>query len=357
MGAFKRTIFFLLVMLWATTFAHADESNEKEIKSESKESSWLFTPIFSNDPKLSTSGGVMVGYVHKFDDESPASILGTIGTYSTTDSYYYGVFGKLYFGQDTHRLMGGVGRGHIRNDYDDFQGSGLPVQTTDDLELFALRYYRGVSDNWYIGPQVISTNYAITGGDQLSGEILEKAGLTGFKSNGLGLAIQYDSRDNQNSPSSGQVFEIHNIAYRESFGGESSFDAYSADYRFYRPHGKGHVTAAHLKGRWTNNAPAAGYSTVELRGYVRGQYLSPHMTMAEVEERLSITKKWGFTAFAGIATLYGGDFEWDRKDNLFPACGFGISYKLNDEKMVVRAEYAVGKEGNSGFYIKFGQSF
>ena len=310
----------------------------------------------SSDPKISTAGGALAGYVHQFDEESPPSLFGVTGTYSTTDSWYLGAFAKSHFGKDKHRLTAAVVTGEIRNDYSDFLGSGLDVQTTDDLTMYALRYVIRVYGHWYLGPQFISTNYAISGGNLLSGQILEHIGLTGFKSNGLGLLAQYDSRDNQYSPSSGQVFEAHNIAFREAFGGDASFDVYSADYQYYLPHGKGHVLALHVKGRWTHDAPPSGYSSVDLRGYTRGQYLSPHMTLAEADYRYSLTEKWGIAAFAGIAGLYGDDTV-DGDDRLFPAGGAGIFYQLNDEKMVVRADFAIGKDGNRGFYLKFGQPF
>jgi len=64
-----------------------------------------------------------------------------------------------------------------------------------------------------------STNYTITGESNLANATLETIGLTGFNSNGLGLVVQFDSRDNQYSPASGQVFKAHNLAYRKGLGG------------------------------------------------------------------------------------------------------------------------------------------
>ena len=80
------------------------------------------------------------------------------------------------------------------------------------------------------------------------------------------------------------------------------------------------------------------------------------MTFAELDERFALTEKWGVAAFAGIAGLYGDD-KIDGSDRLFPAGGIGVSYQLNDQKMVVRADAAIGKDGNHGFYLKFGQPF
>ena len=144
------------------------------------------------------------------------------------------------------------------------------MQTTDEVSIFGLRYRYRFYDRWFLGPQFVSTNYAISGDNLLSGKILEHIGLTGHRSNGIGLYTQYDSRDNQYSPSTGQVFEAHNIAYRESLGGDVSFDTYTVDYQYYIPQGKGNVIALHTKGRWTDDAPPSGYSSVDMRGYTRG---------------------------------------------------------------------------------------
>ncbi|MEH6472680.1 MAG: hypothetical protein V7752_15660, partial [Halopseudomonas sp.] len=245
-----------------------------QLEQQADESPWLAMPTLSSDPKVGTSIGAMGAYIHRFDESSPSSMFGLIGSYSNTDSYIYGAFGRSYFDDDNQRLSGVLINGKIRNEYSDFLGSGLPVQSTDYLNIMALRYYHRVTGQWYLGPQLISTNYAISGDDMLSGEILEQLGLTGFDSNGLGLAVAYDSRDNQNSASEGVNFEFNNVAYRKSFGGDVSFDAYNGKYAAYRLHGNGHVLAMRAEGRWTNNAPSSGYSSVTLRGYTRGQYLA-----------------------------------------------------------------------------------
>lgn len=357
MTSLKALLFIALLLL--APLAYAEDATEEPAlptAEETKSSPWLITPLLSSDPKVSTSAGLLAGYIHKFDKESPPSMFGIMGTYSTTNSYYYGAFAKSHFGQDNHRLIAGIASGLIRNDYEDFLGSGLPVQTTDRLKMFVVRYTYRVHSRWYVGPQWISTNYAISGDDALSGDILEQIGLTGFDSNGLGLYVQYDSRDNQYSPTTGQAFEVHNIAFRESLGGDDSFDTFSANYQYYLPHGKGNVLATRLKGRWTHDAPPGGYSSVDLRGYTRGQYLAPHNTSLELDERIAIKGKWGASIYTGVAVLYGND-QYEGTESYYPALGTGVIYQINEEKMVVRADIAMGKNGNHGFYLKFGHPF
>lgn len=285
-------------------------------------------------------------------------MFGLMGSYSDTDSFFYGGFVRSYFDHDKQRITAAIINGKINNNYEDFLGTGFPVATTDNIDIAVFRYFRLYKNNWYLGFQVVSTNYAITANDALSGEIIDLIGLTGHKSNGLGLAVNHDTRDNQNSAASGSSFEFNNIAYREAFGGDVDFDTYVLDYSAYLPHGKGHVTALHAKGRWTRDAPTSGYSSIELRGYTRGEYLAPHMTLIEVDERIKIRERWGATVSAGVAWLYGGEEENTEGSDLFPSAGVGVTFTIKPkEKMVVRAEYAVGKSDNSAFYLRFGQPF
>jgi hypothetical protein len=307
---------------------------------------------------LSTAAGLLGGYVKQFDEKSPPSLIGVAGAYTTTDSWYLTAFAKAHFGEDRHRLTTGYVMGEVKNEYEDFLGSGYEVKTTDDVDVFALRYAYNFYGRWYLGAQAISTNYAIIGDNAFSGAVLEYIGLTGFRSNGLGLYTQYDSRDNQYSPMTGQVFEAHNVAYREELGGDESFDTLTAEYEHYTPFHQKHVMALHAKGRWTNDAPISGYSSVDLRGYTRGQYLAPYMTMVEADYRHMVYKdKVGAAIFGGVAALYGDDETDEDNNDLYPGIGAGLFYVLNDEKMVVRADFAYGSEGNYGFYIQFGHGF
>jgi len=330
----------------------ADSNSTKE------ESPWLITPLISSEPKLGSSVGAMGGYLHQFDEKSPTSMFIVMGTYSTTDSFVSGLFGRTYFDEDRQRLMLGIVKGKINNEYNDFLGSGYPVDTTDDLYGTFARYNYRLFKDWFFGGQAVSTNYSISGNDWMSDKILNFIGLNGFKSNGLGLVIERDTKDNQNSPSSGSTLLINNIAYREGLGGDENFDVYALQYRTYIEHYKEYVLALRADGRWTVDAPSGAYSSIDLRGYTRGQYLARHATTIEVEERIRISKRWGASVSTGTACLYGGDKSCSDEENWFPAVSAGLNYMLKvEEKMVIRADIAAGKSGNYGFYLQFGRPF
>ena len=349
---FMVTTFLLLPLstISAAT-ASADETGANE-------SPWLFTPLVSSAPKFGTSIGAMGAYLHAFDEESPTSTFGLMAQYSNSESLMGAAFGRTYFDHDRQRLIAGSFFGEINNEYSDFQGIGYPVNTTDNIHALFVRYTYRLTDNWFFGPQIISTDYAITGNDWFSQQVLALVGLTGFDSNGLGLVAERDTRDNQNSPSNGSLMNINNIAYRKSFGGDTSFDAYTLKYSTFFAHGNGHVLAARVDGRWTHNAPPGGYSSIRLRGYTMGQELAPHATLMEVEERHHFKGRWGSTAFIGAECLYGDDRSCDESENWFPSIGGGITFSLKpEEKMIARTEIAIGKGENQGFYMKFGYQF
>jgi hypothetical protein len=320
-----------------------------------RESPWLFVPIISSNPKLGTSGGLLGAYLHRFDPQSTVSMFGAAGIYTTTHSALGGVFARTYFGEDRHRLIAFAGGGHVYNNYEDFLGSGVPVSTEGNAHVLAARYLYRVRAPWFLGVQAVDTNYLIFGENALSGEILERIGLTGFDSVGAGLVVTYDSRDDQNSPSSGFFGDANNVAYRESLGGEADFDVYRLTLKQYFPHGRGSVLLWALSNRWTRDAPPAGYSTLNLRGYVGGQYLGENMSSFQVEDRIRMGPRWGFAVFAGVACLYGGRESCGNAKDVYWSGGGGLYYVLKQrDKMVATLEYADGEGANRGLYMRFG---
>ncbi|GAB3097251.1 BamA/TamA family outer membrane protein [Aestuariicella hydrocarbonica] len=322
-----------------------------------QESPWLLIPTVSNDPKLGFKGGVMGGYLYKVDADSNFSMMGGFANYSDTDSYTGGLFTDLYWGANRNKLRAGIINGHINNEYEDYLGTGQTVETEDNLKGLFIRYSHLIFPKWYLGAQFLSSNYAI-GIDELTDEAAHQIGLTGFDSNGIGLVLEYDTRDNVRSSTLGHYFNLNNIAYREGLGGDESFDVFQADYRWFSPFGEGHVFALQLKGRWTSDAPQSGYSSLQLRGYTRGNYLDENYTHFDMEARIHLRGRWGATMFAGISCLYSSMSDCGDNEDLFASAGAGITYVLKPASgFIIKTEYAVGEKDNSAFYIKLGQKF
>ncbi len=321
------------------------------------DSPWLLTPTVSSDPKLGHSVGGIGGYLPRFDDKSTQSMVAAMGSYSNTDSWFAGLFGDLYFDGNRHKVTAGVVSGKIKNEYDDFLGTGKRVKTDDDIDALFGRYSHRFGENWYLGGQLISSNYAV-GADGLLSFIFEQIGYTGFDSTGVGAVVERDTRDNVRNATRGSHFLAQNIAYRESLGGDESFDVYRTDFTHYLRFGKGHVLATQLTGRWTDDAPLAGYSSVLLRGYTRGNYLAEHYSHLDVDARFALGERWGWAAFAGLGCLYESLSDCGHGDERYPAAGVGVTYLLKPEAgFVIRLDAALGKSDNSAVYLRLGQPF
>ena len=163
----KYSAMVLLATVTLGSTVMAAETESSEIKSSETESPWLLAPTISSDPKLGSAVGFMGAYLKKFDDESPASMFGVVGSYSDTDSFFYGAFVRSFFDNDKQRITALIMDGKVNNNFEDFLGSGIPVSTTDDIDVAVLRYYRLYKNNWYLGFQMVSTNYSIISDDAL----------------------------------------------------------------------------------------------------------------------------------------------------------------------------------------------
>lgn len=359
--------------LYASPSASGEEATEarqdgkgSEPKPKGKEaerSPWLFVPLLSSSPKLDTAAGLMVGYLHQFDEKSRPSLFTVSAKYTTSESLITSAFAKTSFGADHHRIVGGIISGDINNDYEDYLGTGHALETNDNFRSAFFRYLYRVEGDWFVGGMAAYSNYEMTGQDAESDRILDELGLEGFTSGGLGLALQHDSRDSDFSATKGWYLNVNNLAYREALGGEQDFDIYRVDYRGYWSHGDGHVLAWRNRNQFSHDAPSGSYSPVYLRGYTPGEYLAQHMSAVEIEERYRLAERWTLTAFAGVACLYGDSVSGESLDcgdsaNVYPAWGAGVQYLLKPEAgIVANLEYAMGKDDNAGIYLKMGYSF
>lgn len=321
-----------------------------------EKSPWLLAPVFQGNPKLGASFGAMAGYMHFFDPESRPSIFAVTGQYTSTDSVIAGVIAKTSFGQDHHRTITGLMYGNIKNDYDDFLDTGVPLHNNAELKSFIARYTYRAYENWFVGGQGVYQNFAIAGNTEFDDALMDMLGIAPFKTSGLGLVVQNDNRDSENLPTKGWLFNANNFMFREDLGGDYDYEIYRIDLRYFLAHGNGHVLAFHQLNHLTADAPGAARAPVQLRGYKVGQYTSKYMSSLEIEERFRLGKKLTATAFVGGASLYGDDDS--TADSFYPAGGGGLQYILKPvQGIVLNLEAAAGKDDNYGFYLKLGYAF
>src|SRR6185436_8802523 len=111
-----------------------------------------------SSPKLGTALGGLGAYMHKFDADSRVSLFGVSYQYSTTHSQVLSLFARTSSGKDHHRIAALGVFGHIENDYEDYLGTGQPLQTDDDMKAVVSRYLYRAKGDWFIGGQGTAAN-------------------------------------------------------------------------------------------------------------------------------------------------------------------------------------------------------
>lgn len=327
----------------------ADEVTEER-------SPWIALPTLSSNPKLGTAIGALGGYLHQFDDESRISIFGVGLQYTSTDSKVAAAIARTSWGADHHRLTAIAAAGLIRNDYDDYLGTGIPLRTDDDLHALFTRYLYRISGDWFVGGQLVITDYQVLGYSDFDDMLLEALGVKGFDSNGIGPVVMHDSRDNQDMPEKGWMMNLNQVAYREDLGGSDDFDVYRLDLRWFTPHGDRAVLAVRNLNQHTRGAPLAANATIQLRGFKPGEYLGQNMTSLEVEERFRLGERWGWNAFVGIACLYGNTGDCGRET--YTGWGVGLQFIIKPEqKMLANLELAQAEGGRYTAILKLGYAW
>jgi hypothetical protein len=346
-----------VVALAGSASAQQPSPDTSAVPTEKVRSPWLLVPVFSSSPKLGTAFGGLGAYMHRFDDSSRVSLFGLSYQYTSTNSQIASGFARTSFGRDHHRVVLLAAFGTIKNDYDDYLGTGQPLKTNDQLKALAGRYLWRAKGDWFIGGQGSAANFQILGATAEDDLVLETLGVRGFKSAGLGANLMHDSRDNEDRPTKGWFLNVNNLAYRESLGGSDSYDAYRVDFRAFWKVGGKHILAIRQYNWLTSDAPSGAQATVTLRGYKQGQYLSPYMSSLELEDRWAFKERWGTTVFAGVAELYGpAPVELER--TTYPTIGAGVHFVLKPaEGMLVNLEYAQGVGDSRGIYLKLGHAW
>ena len=128
--------------------------------------------------------------------------------------------------------------------------------------------------------------------------MMDQVGSMGFDARGVGLVIDFDTRDNVRNPSGDSYASLYNVACRgdetESLTSpilpgldepifsagqrQKDFEVYHFDARTYIGLGsllksERATLALEVRNRWTKDAPLSGYSSISLPGYTKGNYL------------------------------------------------------------------------------------
>jgi len=218
--------------------------------------------------------------------------------------------------------------------------------------VFEANILRNLGGKLFIGPNLRFINYSNVSysSDLIYPELADQFTF------GVGITLLRDSRNSLLTPTKGFYFNF-NTGYNFS---KSDYVATTLDIRYYKTWADKYTWASRMINDFRfGKVPFYDYSFLGgdkfVRGYNYGRYRDKNLSSIQTEFRLPLVWKFGIATFGGISNLFANNLKInDSKYN----CGLGLRFLVDKhDKTNLRLDYAVGNDGNSGFYISFGESF
>ena len=342
----------------------------------------LFTPFIA--PAFSPELGFLISagglYTFKVQKDNPiverSSIPFAAGL-SSNGSVQFNAKLTLYGKDDKHRASGELWFKDMPDNYfgvgyDNAKNTPLSDTTTTYNRTWFRLYYkllRRFGSHLFWGG-VLDINR--TTGNDFNSHILADPDIirTGnfSKNAGLGLSVQYDSRDLIVNAYEGWFLDLNVTFYGRFLGGQSRYEVIDLDYRQYKLVGHRKVLSWQVRSRnafdevpWPEMSQLG--NPFDLRGYRWGRFRDKSMLFGILEYRHMLgkgdsNKKFSLKDRSGFVTwIGGGSISPDpvSYDKWLP--NFGVGYRLETEpRMNIRVDYGFGFD-SSFFYISFNEAF
>lgn len=369
-----RTVIMTLALMLAPSLAGAEplEGTPERLSDPSANvahtddhPSFVVMPIPMSDPAIGTGLGFAGMALYNEDAGGPWT-TGVGGLYTDNGTWAAAVFHKAHFADDRYRLTAAAGYGNFNLDFYGIgadagsrnvsiglneRGYGLLV---DALARVAPHTYLGLR---YRGLRVdTSINDLQLPFPDLDLPQFELESTT----SALGLAAEYDTRDNQFAPTQGLLFNGNVIYAADAFGSDFDYPRTELAFNGYQPIGE---TTLAWRGSlcWSGDrAPfydLCSFGTQnDLRGYAAGQFRDHAMFAIQAELRHHLIWRFGGVAFAGVGGV-ANDFGSFEQDQLLPAAGVGLRFEASRKYHVnLSIDYAVGDD-SSAVYFYVGEAF
>jgi hypothetical protein len=339
----------------------SEEPDEKK-KERIWGNSFFAVPIPVSNPTF--GNGLAVGAVYFYPqtqaqkEVQPASLTGVAGFYSDNDSLAFGVGHQSYWGGDKWRLGGAAGYIDLKLD---LVNPAEDVGNADidwllEGSLFVGKLSRRIHGDWYADLLVRWLDIDQTFDFQLVPDNLELG--TNTRAAGVGLQVEFDSRDNPFNPYQGQLFKAGATVTEATSGAlEQTYQSYNAEYRQFHDLRDNLVLGWNIRAcHRSDGFPLWDACTVGLRGFNITNFLGRTTASAQAEVRWRLHGRWGAVAFAGVG---GHDRSYGRGNETesVPSLGFGIRWMaLESQRVNVRLDLAWSDDDNA-VYLAVGEAF
>ena len=181
-----------------------------------------------------------------------------------------------------------------------------------------------------------------------------------YTATGVGVSLEYDSRDFIPNPSRGVYVSLQEIMYGKGLGNcAKTLWRTIAQFDFYKQLWKSGLIAFDLYSEfnsagtpWTMLARLGGEE--RMRGYYEGQYTDRNLITCQVELRQHLWRRFGCVVWGGAGNVFPtlSRFRWRET---LPNYGVGLRWELK-RRVNVRMDYGFGRS-TGGFLLSINEAF
>lgn len=327
-------------------------------------------PGYSKNTSLSL--GVLAAGLYRIDRTdslTPPSDISIFGNVSIIGCYALGVRGNNLFSHNRHKInytlmfssqprdMWGVGYAAGRDN--------RPSNYTEKQYKVHVNYMYQVLPHTYVGAKL---NFEHTAGRKFDTESAAYRSMLDrmpglhhrYTATGLGVLVEYDSRDFIPNPYRGVYLSLHETWFPRALGdcGKGLLRT-TVTVDGYQQVWNGGILAADLYGEFNSSGTpwpmlARPGGMWRLRGYYQGRYVDNNMITFQVELRQRIWRRIGCTVWGGAGNVFPrfDRFDWGQT---LPNYGIGFRWELK-KRVNVRLDYGFGRK-TGGFLMNLNEAF
>ncbi len=323
----------------------------------------LIVPIPTSSPTFGT--GLILGAAYFYPQTEqqkstqPASFTGAAAAYTDNESWVASAMQQNYWQEDKWRFTGAAGYMDLKLELTpsvDEDGDGNPADWLVEGSFLQAKLARRLRGNWYLG---FTARYLdISQTIDLNTEDEDFNLLSEIRAAGIGLNLDFDSRDMPFNPYQGRFFEVKAMTSSQSGSNADPYQSYYARFRSY------HALADPLVVAWdvgacakSGRVPLWDTCRLRLRGFSATDYLGKQSIYAQAEVRWRFYKRWGLVAFAGAGQV-DDSFGQSGEDETIPSYGLGIRFMvLESQRINLRIDYARSDKDNDAWYVSVTEAF
>ncbi len=239
----RKTVKLLLFFCFISNAAFSETNvREGEEDSNTKNSGFIFIPALYYTPETKVAGGVSVIYYYRKPGRSKTTRPSTIQPtfiYTQRKQIISSLATDLYFKDEKYRFTGNF---TFKKFPDTFFGIGSGTQdsleedfTPKTFELLT-RFQRKIRQGLSAGLLYEFSRSRIT--ETETGGLLEQGDILGSERarvSGVGLVVNWDTRDNIFYPTQGSYYQFEASFFGSALGSDFQFNRYFIDLRRYFP--------------------------------------------------------------------------------------------------------------------------